>query len=192
MSIFAKAFLPTRFGDFTVVSFQNNCDEKEHIALVKGNVSKQCNVLVRIHSECLTGDVLGSLKCDCRDQLEYALNYIGKKETGILLYLRQEGRGIGLKNKIKAYELQEKGADTVEANKLLGYDDDERTYEIAAHMLQLLNVSSIKLMTNNPDKITALKSAGINVTERIPITTTPNTHNAFYLDTKKKRMGHLL
>ena len=149
----ATAHLPSRFGDFQVVGFTNNKDGKEHAAFVHGDVVGQEDVPIRMHSECLTGDAIGSLRCDCRDQLESALQALGKMERGILLYLRQEGRGIGLTNKIRAYALQDQGLDTVEANHALGFGDDERDYSVAAHMIASLRVKSVALMTNNPRKL---------------------------------------
>ncbi|MDE1820781.1 MAG: GTP cyclohydrolase II [Euryarchaeota archaeon] len=190
--ITAIADLPTRFGDFQVVAFHSPFDGKEHAALVRGDPLGQQHVPVRLHSECLTGDALGSLRCDCRDQLEQALKEIGKRDLGIVLYLRQEGRGIGFENKIKAYQLQEQGLDTIEANRALGFRPDERDYEVAAHMLNSLNVRSIQLMSNNPDKIADLKFHGIEVEGRIPIVIPPNPHNRRYLETKRTKAGHLL
>lgn len=186
------AELPTRYGLFHVYAFYNNRDGKEHAALVHGSVAGAENVPVRIHSECLTGDVLGSLRCDCRDQLEAALKALGKRERGILLYMRQEGRGIGFVNKIRAYGLQDHGYDTVEANLALGFRDDEREYGVAAHMLQELKVKSIKLMTNNPRKIDDLIEHGIQVNGRIPHVMPPNKYNRFYLETKATKSGHLI
>ncbi len=186
----AVADLPTRFGRFRIVAFSNNRDEKEHVALVHGDVMGGSEVPTRLHSECLTGDALGSLRCDCRDQLEVALRRLSSMERGVLLYLRQEGRGIGLRNKIRAYALQDCGLDTVEANRALGFRDDERDYEIAAHMLASLNVDSIKLMTNNPDKIAQLQRYGIRVASRIPHVIPPNEFNREYLLTKAARSGH--
>jgi len=188
----AVAELPTRFGRFRIVAFWNNRDGKEHIALVHGDVLGADEVPTRLHSECLTGDVMGSLRCDCRDQLETALRDLGSRERGLLLYLRQEGRGIGLVDKVRAYALQDRGLDTVDANVALGFDDDERDYAVAAHMLSSLDVSSIQLMTNNPDKVRQLEQHGIRVTARIPHVMCPNEHNRFYLETKAARSGHLM
>jgi len=188
----AMAELPTRFGEFHIIAFENNRDGKEHVAITKGDVIGASNVPVRLHSECLTGDAIGSLRCDCRDQLEAALTVIGQMERGMVLYLRQEGRGIGLANKIRAYELQDNGLDTVEANHALGFRDDERDYAVAAHMLMSLKVESIQLMTNNPKKIAQLTQYGIKVNDRIPHIMQPNDHNRFYLETKATKSGHLI
>ncbi len=190
--IAAIAELPSRFGDFHIVAFYNNKDDKEHVAIVRGDVSDADEVPVRVHSECLTGDVIGSLRCDCRDQLETALRMIGRMDKGILLYMRQEGRGIGLINKIRAYGLQEHGYDTVEANIALGFRDDERDYSVAAHMLESLHVKSIKLITNNPRKIEDLTKNGITVVGRIPHVMEANPYNRFYLETKALKSGHLI
>ena len=187
----ASAALPSRFGGFTVVAFES-LDGKEHGAVVKGDVRGQRGVPLRIHSECFTGDVMGSLKCDCRDQLEAALDYIGEQEFGVVLYLRQEGRGIGLVNKIRAYALQDAGLDTVEANHALGFEDDERRYDIAAEMIEELGIESVRLITNNPNKIAGLERNGVAVDGRIPHRMPPNPHNEHYLDTKKRKSGHLL
>jgi GTP cyclohydrolase II len=192
VKIAAMAELPSRFGDFHVVAFTNTRDGKEHAAFIHGRGWQSEDVPVRLHSECVTGDAIGSLRCDCRDQLETALKMIGKMDKGILLYLRQEGRGIGFVNKIRAYELQDAGLDTVEANLALGFRDDERDYSIAAHMLDSLQVKSIRLITNNPRKINALKALGINVMGRIPIVIPPNEYNRFYLETKARKSGHLI
>ncbi len=192
VKIAAIAELPSRFGQFQVVAFYNNQDGKEHAAFVHGDITGAEDVAVRLHSECLTGDVAGSLRCDCRDQLETAMRTIGEMDKGILLYLRQEGRGIGLTNKIRAYGLQDYGYDTVEANLALGFHDDERDYSIAAHMLDSLKVRSIRLMTNNPKKLNALTNYGIKVNGRIPLITPPNPYNAFYLETKARKSGHML
>jgi len=188
--IVGVADLPTRFGDFRIVAFWNNRDEKEHVAIVRGDVVGAENVSTRVHSECLTGDAVGSLRCDCRDQLEAALNRIGSLDRGLVLYLRQEGRGIGLINKVRAYALQDQGLDTVEANKALGFRDDERDYSIAAHMIHSLGIRSIRLMTNNPEKIGQLTRHGVEVSDRIPHVIPPNPHNRFYLETKAERSGH--
>lgn len=190
--IVAMAELPTRFGDFHIVAFENNRDGKEHVAITRGDVIGAENVPVRLHSECLTGDVMGSLRCDCRDQLEAALIEIGNMERGMVLYLRQEGRGIGLINKIRAYSLQDEGLDTVEANLALGFRDDERDYAVAAHMLMSLKIQSVQLMTNNPKKINQLTQYGIDVTGRIPHIMPPNEHNRFYLETKAAKSGHMI
>ncbi len=184
------ARLPTRFGDFRIVAFWNNRDAGDHVALVRGDVIGQPDVLTRLHSECLTGDALGSLRCDCRDQLEAALRALGRAERGILLYLRQEGRGIGLMNKVRAYALQDRGLDTVDANLALGFRDDERDYAIAAHMLASIGPASVRLMTNNPQKIDQLRAHGIEVSGRVPLVLPPNRHNRNYLRTKALRSGH--
>ncbi len=188
----AIADLPTRFGDFHIVAFSNNRDFKEHVAIIKGNILDSEDVPVRLHSECLTGDVIGSLRCDCRDQLEAALKKIGGMDKGIVLYLRQEGRGIGLTNKIRAYSLQDQGLDTVEANLALGFRDDERDYAVAAHMLHSLKVKSIQLMTNNPKKIEQLTQHGVQVNGRLPHILPANGHNLFYLQTKAAKSGHMI
>ena len=190
--IAAIADLPSRFGEFQVVAFWNNRDGKEHAAFVHGDVAGAEEVPVRLHSECLTGDAIGSLRCDCRDQLESALTALGSMEKGILMYLRQEGRGIGFLNKIRAYGLQDHGLDTVQANVALGFRDDERDYSVAAHMLFSLKVKSIRLMTNNPKKIGGLEALGVKVKDRIPLMMKPNSYNRFYLETKKAKSGHLL
>jgi GTP cyclohydrolase II len=186
------ADLPTEFGDFQIVAFYNNRDDKEHAAIIKGDICNAEDIPVRVHSECLTGDALGSLRCDCRDQLKESLKTIGMMEKGIVLYLRQEGRGIGLTNKIRAYGLQDHGYDTVDANLALGFRDDERDYSVAAHMLFSLKVKSIQLMTNNPKKINDLTKYGINVTKRIPHIIPPNEFNKFYLETKANKSGHMI
>ncbi len=192
VKIVAVAELPTIYGHFQVIAFENNVDKQEHVALVHGNVFEQENVSARLHSECLTGDVFGSLRCDCREQLQQALKMIGEMDNGVILYLRQEGRGIGLTNKVRAYQLQDYGYDTFEANVQLGFRPDERDYDLAAHMLSSLHVKSIKLMTNNPEKIRDLQSHGVKITGRIPIIIKPNQYNAFYLETKQLKGGHLL
>jgi GTP cyclohydrolase II len=190
--IVAMAELPSRFGDFHIVAFENNRDGKEHVAITHGDVIGATDVPVRLHSECLTGDVIGSLRCDCRDQLEAALKMIGQMDKGIVLYLRQEGRGIGLINKIRAYSLQDAGLDTVQANLALGFRDDERDYAVAAHMLMSLNVKSVQLITNNPKKIQQLTDYGIVVSDRIPHVMEPNQYNLFYLETKAAKSGHMM
>jgi GTP cyclohydrolase II len=188
----AVADLPSRFGTFRIVAFWNNRDGKEHVALVHGDVMGAEALPTRLHSECLTGDVMGSLRCDCRDQLEVALQRIGSMERGVILYMRQEGRGIGLINKVRAYALQDRGLDTVDANLVLGFRDDERDYAVAAHMLASLNVGSIRLMTNNPKKIQELEKMGTKVSERIPHVIPATEWNRFYLETKATRSGHLI
>jgi GTP cyclohydrolase II len=192
VEIASEAQLPSRFGDFRIIVFSNNRDGREHLAMVHNDVASAHDVVTRVHSECLTGDVLGSLRCDCRDQLERSLRYVSSLPRGIVLYMRQEGRGIGLTNKIRAYSLQERGMDTVEANLALGFADDLRQYSVAAEMLRGLDVRSIRLMTNNPDKVHKLEQEGIIVRERIPVAIPPNPHNRAYLSTKARRSGHLL
>ena len=188
----ATADLPSEFGEgFRIVAFDNPVDGKEHVALVLGDVDGAEDVLVRMHSECLTGDVLGSLRCDCRVQLHAALNRIAENGSGVLLYLRQEGRGIGLTNKVRAYALQDAGLDTVEANVALGFEDDLRRYEAAVGMLQALGIDSVELMTNNPRKVAALANAGMR-TKRVQHELPPTHHNIDYLRTKRDRSGHLL
>lgn len=189
---FATAELPSQYGQFQIVAFKNNRDDKDHVAIVHGNIHGAENVLTRVHSECLTGDVFGSLKCDCGPQLDRALQQIASVDVGLILYMRQEGRGIGLANKVKAYSLQDAGFDTVEANLHLGFDDDLRSYDISAEMIKLLGVNSIILMTNNPNKIKGLREAGVEISDRQPIKTTPNPHNFNYLETKRAKSGHLL
>ena len=188
--IVGVADLPSRFGSFRIVAFWNNRDEKEHVAMVHGDVVGADAVPARLHSECLTGDVMGSLRCDCRDQLETALRALGSMERGLLLYMRQEGRGIGLINKIRAYALQDGGLDTVEANVALGFRDDERDYAVAAHMVRSLGIRSLTLMTNNPSKIDGLARHGVTICGRTPHVVPPNPHNRFYLETKATRSGH--
>jgi 3,4-dihydroxy 2-butanone 4-phosphate synthase/GTP cyclohydrolase II len=186
------AHLPTAFGEFEVVGYRSLIDDKHHVALVKGEVSGQPDVLVRVHSECLTGDVFHSLRCDCGEQLESALAMIEAQGRGVLLYLAQEGRGIGLLNKLKAYRLQEDGLDTVEANLQLGLPADLRDYGIGAQILADLGLSSIKILTNNPKKIMGLEGYGLSVTAQVPIEHAPNPHNEEYMRTKARRMGHIL
>lgn len=183
--------LPSDYGEFTAIGFVDPKDGKEHIALTKGDISGE-NILTRIHSECLTGDVLGSKRCDCGNQLHKALRVIEKNGSGVLLYMRQEGRGIGLFNKLKAYELQENGFDTVDANRELGFPDDMRDYKVAAEILKKLGVKSVRLMTNNPDKVDQVEKYGIKVSEREPLEIKSNEIDEYYLKTKVYRMGHKL
>lgn len=187
-----EANLPTKFGEFKVIGFKENNTDNCHLALVKGDVNADEPVLVRIHSECLTGDSLGSRKCDCGEQYEAAMKMIAENGSGILLYMRQEGRGIGLLNKLKAYKLQDKGLDTVDANLALGFKEDMRDYKACANMLKMLGVSKVDLITNNPDKIEALKKNNIDVINRVSIEIMPNKYDKFYLETKKNKMNHLL
>jgi GTP cyclohydrolase II len=188
----AVADFPTCFGHFRVVAFWNNRDGKEHVAVVHGDVLGAEDVVTRLHSECLTGDALGSLRCDCRDQLGVALARIAREPRGLLLYLRQEGRGIGLINKLRAYSLQDEGLDTVDANLALGFRDDERDYAVAAHMIASLTVRSVRLLTNNPKKVDELRRYGIPVAGRIPHVMPANEYNRFYLQTKANRSGHVI
>lgn len=183
--------LPTRWGDFVIHGFDDPVDNKEHIALTMGEVGGDIPTLLRIHSECLTGDALHSLRCDCGAQLEAAMRRIAEEGRGVILYLRQEGRGIGLLNKIRAYHLQDEGADTVEANAQLGFGPDMRDYSICNSMLRHLEVRTIRLMTNNPRKVKALEDMGYEVVERLPLQTGSNPHNARYLATKAGKLGHL-
>jgi GTP cyclohydrolase II len=187
-----EASLPTRFGRFRVVAVQEDLTGKEHLVLTRGQVKGGSEVPVRLHSECLTGDVMESLRCDCRDQLTRSLRLIDERGRGVLIYLRQEGRGIGLMNKIRAYSLQERGYDTVEANHRLGFRNDLREYGVAIRILKSLGMKSIALITNNPGKIEALNQGGLTVARRIPLVIAPNPFNKFYLRTKETRLGHLL
>ena len=190
--IVAIAELPTIYGQYQVVAFENNVDGREHAALVHGNVFEKEDVPVRLHSECLTGEVFGSMRCDCREQLQQSLRTIAGMPAGVVLYMRQEGRGIGLTNKIRAYQLQDYGYDTFQANEALGFRPDERDYDLAAHMIDSLHVKSVRLMTNNPDKIQDLQLHGVKITGRIPVIVEPNEHDEFYLETKRLKAGHLL
>ncbi len=192
VSIAAETKLPTKFGEFRIIVFKNDVDHKEHLMIVKGDVRGKSDVLMRIHSECLTGDVFGSHRCDCGEQLENALRCIEEQGEGIVIYMRQEGRGIGLTNKIKAYTLQDEGYDTVEANVKLGFPPDMREYSLAAQMLRELDVKSVKLLTNNPEKKEDLERWGITVSKRVPIVIKANSINAKYLNTKKEKMRHML
>lgn len=186
-----KVKLPTKYGNFDLIVFKEEKSDLEHIAILKGNSKSKGNWLTRIHSACATGDLFGSLRCDCGEQLAKSLQLIEKNGKGIVIYLMQEGRGIGLMNKIKAYKLQEDGMDTVEANLHLGFKSDERNYDIAASILKALNISEIDLLTNNPDKIVKLEENGIQITQRVPLKIKPNSHNIKYFETKISKMGHL-
>jgi GTP cyclohydrolase II len=188
----ARAVLPTRYGRFTIFGFQGRSPEEEAVALVRGNLRGKVAPLVRVHSQCLTGDVLTSLRCDCRAQLELSLKKIGSAPSGILLYLPQEGRGIGLMNKLRAYELQDDGMDTVEANESLGFAADAREYDFPAQILKKLGVRKIRLLSNNPDKVRQLESWGVKIVERVPCQPSISRISRAYLQTKKKKMGHLL
>ncbi|MFQ6111164.1 MAG: GTP cyclohydrolase II, partial [Nitrospinota bacterium] len=183
--------LPTRFGDFKAIGYKNTLRDEHHVALIKGDVSGKENVLVRVHSECLTGDTFGSKRCDCGEQLHRALQKIEEEGQGVLLYMCQEGRGIGLINKLYAYELQDAGNDTVEANEILGFPPDLRDYGIGAQILVDLGLSSIRLMTNNPRKVVGLEGFGLKVVERVPLEVAPNKHNLEYLKTKSEKLGHV-
>jgi 3,4-dihydroxy 2-butanone 4-phosphate synthase/GTP cyclohydrolase II len=188
----AEAKLPTPYGEFTVIAYKSRTDPDEHLALVMGDVATDEPVLVRVHSQCLTGDVFRSLRCDCGEQINMAMQKIAEEGRGVVLYMRQEGRGIGIHNKIKAYALQDKGMDTVEANVELGFAPDLRDYGIGAQILADLGVRNMRVMTNNPKKISGLESYGLKIAETVPITTEPNKYNRNYLKTKQKKMGHLL
>ncbi len=188
----AEARLPTEYGEFRVVAYSNDVDRAQHVALVMGDIDGKANVLVRMHSKCLTGDVFGSQRCDCGPQLEAAMRKIAEEGQGAIVYLDQEGRGIGLLNKIRAYALQDEGDDTVQANQRLGFAPDLRNYGIGAQILRDLGLSSIRIMTNNPRKLVGLDGYGLEITERVPLLTDPNVENRAYLDTKRDKLGHLL
>ena len=188
----AHAALPTRYGRFTIYGFKGRGPQEEAVALVRGNLKSRTAPLVRVHSQCLTGDVLASLRCDCRAQLELSMKKIGQAGSGVLLYLPQEGRGIGLMNKLRAYELQDCGMDTVEANETLGFAADARDYEFSAQILKKLGAAKIRLLSNNPEKVRQLKSSGIRVIERVPCQPRVSKASRGYLKTKKRKMGHLL
>jgi len=191
VQLVAVADLPSRFGEFQIAGFVSPCDGKEHTAIIRGDIVGKERVVTRVHSECLTGDVMGSQRCDCRDQLLESLKIIEKHGEGVLLYLRQEGRNIGLTEKIRAYALQDQGLDTIDANIHLGYKPDERDYGIAANILKNLQVKSIRLLTNNPEKIRQLKDAGIAIVERLPLIVEPTEYSRAYIETKTRRSGHL-
>ncbi|QCI20994.1 GTP cyclohydrolase II [Buchnera aphidicola (Hyperomyzus lactucae)] len=187
-----KAILPTPWGEFFIFGFEEKKNGKNHVALVYGNIKKNTPILARVHSECLTGDALFSLRCDCGNQLEMAMKKIVKEGSGVLIYHRQEGRNIGLLNKIRAYALQDQGLDTVQANQKLGFSADERDFSLCADIFNILNIKKIRLLTNNPFKVQMLSNAGIKIVERVPIITKKNSTNSHYLKTKAEKMGHLL
>src|SRR6202043_1406837 len=188
----AQAKLPTRYGNFTIYGFKGDGALDEAVALVRGNLGGRVAPLVRVHSQCLTGDVLGSMRCDCRAQLELSLREIGRAPAGVLIYLPQEGRGIGLMNKLRAYELQDGGMDTVQANRTLGFAADARDYDFSAQILKQLGAKKIRLLSNNPEKVCQLEKAGIRVVERVPCQPRISKTSRAYLQTKKKKMGHIL
>ena len=188
----AEANLSTKHGAFRIILFQSDMDHKEHIALIKGSIKNKKDVLVRVHSECITSEIFSSNQCDCSDQLHKSMQMIENEGKGVILYMRQEGRGIGLTNKIRAYHLQDNGLDTVEANHELGFDADLRDYGVCAQILHNLGLSTIRLLTNNPQKISGLEGNGLKVTKRIPIVIKPNENNRRYLETKKQKLKHLL
>lgn len=186
-----EAQLPSRYGAFRIVGYRCLNSHDDHLAIIKGDVLGREDVLVRIHSECLTGDALGSMRCDCGEQLRTALRRLEAEKRGAILYMRQEGRGIGLSNKVRAYHLQDHGIDTVTANIILGFEADARSYETAAYIINDLGIRSVRLMTNNPSKLRELKRLGIRITQRVPIIIDPNEVNEYYLRTKQEKMGHL-
>lgn len=188
----ASPLMPTKYGNFRAHAYINKLNGEHHVALVKGDIGDGENILCRVHSECLTGDAFGSLRCDCGDQLATAMCQVEKEGRGIVLYMRQEGRGIGLVNKLRAYELQDQGMDTLEANLALGFEGDMREYYIGAQILRDLGVKTMRLLTNNPDKVYQLKDFGMEIVERVPIQMPPTDYDRFYLETKKEKMGHLL
>ncbi len=188
----AEAKLPTKFGEFIAMVYKSNVDAAEHVALVKGDISGDESVLVRVHSECLTGDVFGSLRCDCGGQIKLAMQSIAEEGKGVFLYMRQEGRGIGLHNKLRAYALQDQGMDTVEANVALGFDPDLRDYGVGAQILADLGLHNIRLLTNNPKKVVGLESYGLKIVKIVPLIAPSNPYNIHYLETKQKKLGHLL
>jgi 3,4-dihydroxy 2-butanone 4-phosphate synthase/GTP cyclohydrolase II len=188
----SEVHLPTAYGDFKLIPFIQKSNGLEHVALVKGEWNSDESVLVRVHSSCVTGDIFGSYRCDCGDQLHEAMRMVQKKGQGVIIYLNQEGRGIGLYNKMKAYKLQEEGRDTVEANVELGFQEDERDYGVGAGMLYSLGIRKIRLITNNPVKKAGLEGYGMTIIETIPLEFAPNEHNQFYLETKRDKMGHFL
>lgn len=192
MELYAKAKMPTKYGEFEILTFVNKITKQHHVVLTMGDISDGEDVLCRVHSECLTGDALGSRRCDCGEQYNYAMRAIAEEGRGVMVYMRQEGRGIGLVNKLKAYELQDKGLDTVDANRALGFRDDMREYYEAYQMLKKLGIKSIRIMTNNPEKIKHLENYGLEIEERIPIQIEATEYDLFYLQTKKERMGHIL
>ena len=192
MELYATAKMPTKYGDFTIFTFVNKITKNHHVVLTKGNIDNGEDILCRIHSECLTGDAFGSKRCDCGEQYSYAMKKIEEEGRGIMVYMRQEGRGIGLVNKLRAYQLQDTGLDTVDANLVLGFKEDMREYYEAYQMLKNLGVKTIRLMTNNPEKIKHLTNYGLKINERLPIQIEASEYDAFYLETKKNKMGHLL
>lgn len=192
VSLYSEANLPTAVGQFRVSVFHSTMDDKEHLALSMGDVKSARGILVRVHSECLTGEALGSLRCDCREQLQESMRMIAKAGRGLIIYLRQEGRGIGLGNKVRAYALQDRGLDTIEANHQLGFGSDERDYAMAVAILKYFDIKSLLLVTNNPEKIADLKEHGIEIIQRVPIEIQPNEYSREYLRTKRDRAGHML